>query len=93
MQRVTGNIRNRECCYWKKPSCLWEFCAEITSYNLCGPDAARINENKKCGGYASEKFILGLSERLEEKDFESFGAFMFSFIKKGSDVLNRRMGR
>jgi len=81
-------VRNRECCYWKKPECKWEHCAEITARAFArGKHKERIKQEKLCGNLAHEDFFKLLAERIPSKQMDAAEGLMF-FIKEGSNVMN-----
>lgn len=87
-------VRNREVCYWEKPSCRWEHCAEVTWVHVSkkNEESERIIREKKCGSFAGERFLMNFAQRLEPADTESLPSFILAFCGKGSDALNAIFG-
>lgn len=76
-----GIVRNRECCYWKKPECTWEHCAEITGNAIA--DAKNIPD-QHCGNMAFEEIFLSGKIR----GATSVGEALLNFIEDGSKAIN-----
>lgn len=78
-------VRNRECCYWKKPQCNWEHCAEITGQAISsGNRSEYIKENQHCGNMAFEEILL----KMNGKSPASIGEALLDFIEDGSFAIN-----
>lgn len=77
-------------CYWGKQECVWEHCKEITGHNIAknNEESKKIVENKRCGGYAFEKFFTSFVKNLTPEDTNSFASYLLAFITKGSKILN-----